>query len=52
MAKIKITRKDVIDVIKKRWWVMLIELAVLGIILLADLLTKKYAVEFLMTQNG
>ena len=52
MAKLKITKQDVIDVIKKRWWVMLIELGVLAVILLADLLSKKYAVQFLFTQNG
>lgn len=52
MAKFKITKQDVIDVIKKRWWIMLIELGVLGVILLFDLLTKKYAVEFLSTQSG
>lgn len=50
MAKFKITKQDVADIIKKRWWVMLIELAVIGVILLADLLSKKYAVEFLLTQ--
>ncbi|MCM1306295.1 MAG: signal peptidase II [Bacteroides sp.] len=52
MAKFKITKRDVIDVVKKRWWVMLIELGVLAVILLADLLTKKYIVEFLFTKDG
>lgn len=52
MAKFKITKQDVLDVIKKRWWIMLIELGVLGVILLFDLLTKKYAVEFLSTKSG
>lgn len=33
--------------IKKRWWILLVELAVIGVILLADLLTKKYAWEYL-----
>lgn len=37
---------------KKRWWVMLIELAVIGVILLADLLTKEHVVKFLSTQSG
>lgn len=52
MAKFKITKQDVADVIKKRWWVILIEFGILAVILLADLLTKKYVVEFLFTQNG
>lgn len=52
MAKFKITKQDVVETIKKRWWIMLIELAVIGVILLFDLLTKKYAVEFLSTQHG
>ncbi len=33
--------------IKTRWWILLVELAVVGVILLADLLTKKYAWEYL-----
>lgn len=33
--------------IKVRWWILLVELAVVGVILLADLLTKKYAWEYL-----
>lgn len=36
--------------IKSRWWILLVELAVIGVILLADLLTKKYAAAFLQTQ--
>lgn len=36
--------------VKTRWWILLVELAVIGVILLADLLTKKYASEFLLTQ--
>ena len=35
--------------IKTRWWILLVELAVIGVILLADLLTKKYAWEYLNT---
>lgn len=35
--------------IKKRWWILLVELAVVGVILLADLLSKKYAWEYLDT---
>lgn len=36
--------------VKTRWWILLVELAVIGVILLVDLLTKKYAVAFLQTQ--
>ena len=50
--KIKITKQQVVDTIKKRWWIMLIELGVIAVILLADLLTKKYIVEYLFTQSG
>lgn len=39
---LKITKQDVKDILKKRWWVMLIELAVIGVILLIDLLTKNH----------
>lgn len=38
--------------LKKRWWVMLIELAALAIMLLADLLSKKYVVPFLLNKPG
>jgi len=38
--------------IKSRWWILLVELAVIAVILVADLLTKKYASEFLLTQSG
>lgn len=34
---------------KTRWWILLVELAVIGVILLVDLLTKKYAWEYLNT---
>ncbi len=47
MAKIKITKKDVADILKKRWWVMLIELALLGVLIALDLVSKHYAVKFL-----
>ncbi len=33
--------------IKTRWWILLVELAVIAVILVADLLTKKYAWEYL-----
>lgn len=35
--------------IKSRWWILLVELAVIGVILLADLLTKKYAWQYFDT---
>lgn len=42
MFGLKFTRQDIKDTLKKRWWVMLIELAVIGVILLVDLLTKTH----------
>lgn len=50
--KKKITAKDILAVLKKRWWIILIEVAVIGIIILFDLLSKKYAVAFLKQQEG
>ncbi len=47
MHKLKISKQDVIDIIKKRWWVMLIEFLVLGLILVADLVSKEYICDFL-----
>lgn len=41
---------DAREVIKKRWWVMLIEFVALALLLVADLLTKEYAVRFLLAQ--
>lgn len=38
------------DTIKKRWWVMLIELIALAVLLVADLVSKKFVVEFLLAQ--
>lgn len=38
--------------IKKRWWVMLIEIVALAALLLADLLSKHYVVPFLLDQPG
>lgn len=52
MGKLKISKQDVIDVIKKRWWIILIEFGILAVILLADLLSKKYVVDFLFKQSG
>lgn len=37
--------------IKSRWWILLVEFAVIGVILLADLLSKKYAWAFLDSNN-
>jgi len=42
MGKIKITKQQVVETLKKRWWIILIELAVIGVILLVDLLVKKH----------
>ncbi|MBQ9276964.1 MAG: signal peptidase II [Clostridia bacterium] len=50
--KLKISKQDVIDVLKKRWWVMLIEFLVVGIILTLDLVSKEYVCDFLKTQTG
>ncbi len=52
MGKIKISKQDVIDIIKKRWWVMLIEFVVLGIVLVADLVSKEYVSKFLQGIDG
>ncbi len=52
MTKIKISKQDVIDIIKKRWWVMLIEFLVLGLILVADLVSKEYVSKFLQGIDG
>lgn len=49
---IKLFAKDWVETIKKRWWILLIEVAVLVIILVADLVSKEYAVKFLSTQGG
>ena len=50
--KLKISKQDIIDVLKKRWWVMLIELLLVGIILVLDLVSKEYVCKFLQTQPG
>lgn len=44
MKKFKISKQDIIDVVKKRWWIMLIEVALLAFILVADQLSKARAV--------
>jgi len=38
--KLNISKQDVIDVIKKRWWIILIELVVIAIVIVADLCSK------------
>ena len=43
MKKLNIKKQDIIDIIKKRWWIVLLELAVVAIVLVADQLSKKYA---------
>lgn len=50
MAKLKITKEEVVDILKKRWWIILIEVAVLAAILVIDLVSKKYLLEFLKGQ--
>lgn len=52
MAKLKIDKQEVLDVLKKRWWVMLIEFAVVALILATDLVSKQYVCDFLKTQPG
>lgn len=43
---------DWAQVAKKKWWLYLVELAVVAVILIADLLTKKYFWAYLETQPG
>lgn len=50
--KFKISKQDVIDVLKKRWWIMLIEFLLVGVILVFDLVSKEYVCKFLKTQTG
>ncbi len=52
MAKLKIDKQEVLDVLKKRWWVMLIEFVVVALILATDLVSKQYVCDFLKTQPG
>ncbi len=49
--KVSAYMKDWVVVAKKRWWIMLVELAVVAIILVADLLTKQAAWDYLNTQG-
>ncbi len=50
-AQVKSFLSDWVGVAKKKWWLYLVELAVVATILVADLLSKKYAWSFL-DQNG
>lgn len=50
-TKIKTFLADWTQVAKKKWWLYLVELAVVAVILIADLLSKKYVWSFL-DQNG
>lgn len=50
--KIKAFMEDWTQVAKKKWWIYLVELAVVAVILIADLLTKKYFWAYLETQPG
>lgn len=49
--KVSAYMKDWVVVAKKRWWIMLVELAVVAIILVADLLTKQAAWDYLNAQG-
>ncbi len=48
-AQIKTFLADWVSVAKKKWWLYIVELAVVAIILVADLLSKKAAWEYLNT---
>lgn len=50
-TKIKTFLADWAQVAKKKWWLYFVELAVVAVILIADLLSKKYVWSFL-DQNG
>ena len=47
--KLKISKQNIVDVLKKRWWVMLIEFLLVGIILVLDLVSKEYVCKYLFT---
>lgn len=51
MKKVKITKQQVVEILKKRWWVILIEIAVLAFILVADQLSKMRAVKLVEEQG-
>ncbi len=48
----KVFLKDWAQVVKKRWWVMIIEFLIIAVALIADMLTKEYICDFLKTQSG
>lgn len=48
--KIKAFMSDWTQTVKKKWWLYLVELAVIAVIIVADQLTKKYFSEYLHTQ--
>ena len=50
-AKTKAFLADWTQVAKKKWWLYIVELAVIAVILIADLLSKKYVWNF-VDQNG
>lgn len=50
--KIKAFMSDFTQVAKKKWWLYIVEVAVIAVILIADLLSKKYAWAYLETQPG
>lgn len=50
--KIKAFMSGWTQTVKKKWWLYLVELAVIAIIIIADLLGKKYAWAYLETQPG
>lgn len=52
MEKIKITKEDIISVLKKRWWIMLIEIAVIAVIIVADLVSKSELFNYLSSIKG
>ena len=52
MPKFKIDKQQIVDVLKKRWWVMLIEFLFVGVILVLDLVSKQYVCDYLRTQPG
>ncbi len=51
-GKIKAYFSEWATLLKKRWWLMLIELVVLGVVLVLDLVSKEYICKFLSTQDG
>lgn len=50
--KFKIDKQEIVNVLKKRWWIMLIEFLLVGVILVLDLVSKEYICKYLQTQTG